>query len=161
MTAFRNGTVPSIENLQKVARAVRLELSNLFQDEKKQSITLEVVYEILGGEMWAPARHASREFPLSVLDEDLVSLEVTTDQYRSRGYRLGDILSGPKQSRNFHNLIGLDCIVESKDGKRYFKILGKRDAKGNYTLRSFEPEGEELSGVELKWIAPIKMIFRN
>lgn len=155
-----DGSTPSFEKLDRVLAEIHWDRSNLDGDTSKDGIKLIASFEILGGDMFAPARGKPKEFSLSLLSEEsLVSLEVATDEYKPR-YRLGDVVAGPRQERNFHNLVGVDCIAESKDGKMYFKKLGKRDAKGRYTLKSFDEDTDEIAGVEIKWLAPIKFIYR-
>ena len=157
---LKKGHVPSVERLDKILEAVYWTRADYDGDTSKTGIRLTAAFEILGGEMFAPARGKPKEFSLALFNnEELVSLEVTTDVYKPR-YRLGDIVAGPRQERNFHNLVGSDCIAEGKDGKRYFKKLGKRDSKGRYSLKSFDEDTDDVLGVEIKWIAPIKFIYR-
>lgn len=160
----KKGVSPTIESLNKIVRAIDWTLRDLFADTQNQVIKLGPVNQITGGEMWAPAQKRTSEFPLSVLNEDLVSFEITTDDYSSVGYHRGDIVAGPRSlGDHLDNMIGRDCIVETADGKRYFKVLQRGGATGLFTLASFDPRHPErnVPNVKIKWAAPIKLIVRN
>jgi hypothetical protein len=160
----KRGVSPTIETLNKIVRALNWTLRDLFADAPRKELKLRYVNEIRGGEMWTPAPGTAREFPLSVLEEDLVSFEVTTDDYRSAGYQRGDIVAGPRSlGEHLDNIIGRDCIIETTKGERYFKILQRGSSPGLFTLASFDPRHPErnVSNVKIKWAAPIKLIVRN
>lgn len=86
------------------------------------------------------------------------------DEYRTSGYQRGDVVAGPRSlGANLDNVIGRDCIIETVDGKRYFKILQRGSGRGLFTLASFDPRHPEwnVPNVKIKWAAPIKLIVRN
>lgn len=77
-------------------------------------------------------------------------------------YRSGDILVGVKHAgRTAHNLIGLDCIVETDTGERYVKFLSKSTQKGRFNLRSYNPANRDIEDVRIAWVAPVMFIKRG
>jgi transcriptional regulator with XRE-family HTH domain len=162
---WAKGSTPSFENLEKVLTVINWTQSNLVEGATGSVINLGPLNEITGGEMWAPAQKKAKTFPLSILNEDLVSFEVVTDEYRTAGYHLGDILSGPRSvGGHLDNLIGRDCIIETSKGDKYFKVLRRGSRPGLFTLGSFdrtkEPAPKETD-VKIKWAAPVQLIVRN
>lgn len=153
---------PGIDSLVALANAVGWSLWNLLGEETGDGLRLMLQHRIRANEMWQDGSGRPREVPLSVLSQDLISLEVETDEYRIAGYRRGDIVSGARSfGRHIDNLIGLDCIVETSDGQKLFKVLAKGSIQGRYTLKSFNPQNEDMADVRIKWAAPVQMILRG
>ena len=67
----------------------------------------------------------------------------------------------PSFGRHIDNLVGTECIVETYDGERLFKVLAKGNARGRYTLKSFDPSQDDMDDVRIKWAAPVQMILRG
>lgn len=72
------GVSPTIETLSKILYALNWTLRDLFADASRKDVKLKHLHEIRGGEMWAPGPKNARDFPLAILDEDLVSFDITT-----------------------------------------------------------------------------------
>lgn len=88
--------------------------------------------------------------------------EGSPDGYGTSGYRRGDVVCGERSfGSNIDNLVGSDCIVETADGQKLFKVLARGSVHGRYTLKSFDPKKEDIPDVKIKWAAPIQMIFRG
>ena len=156
-------TNPRIDNLISLSQAVGWSLYNLFEDGTPDGLRLLVQHRIKANEMWGESgSQGPRELPLVFLSQDVVALEVETNEYRSAGYRRGDVVSGARSfGQHIDNLIGCDCIVETADGQRVFKVLAKGSVRGRYTLKSFDPSQEDMRDVKIAWVAPIQMILRN
>lgn len=74
----------------------------------------------------------------------------------------GDVVCGERSfGSNIDNLVGSDCIIETADGQRLFKVLAKGSVRGRYTLKSFDPKNDDISDVKVKWAAPVQMIIRG
>lgn len=156
-------TNPRVDKLIALTGAVGWSLYNLFEDGTRDGLRLIVQHRIKANEMWAEnGSQGPRELPLVFLSQDVVTLEVETNEYRSAGYRRGDVVSGARSfGQHIDNLIGCDCIVETADGQRVFKVLAKGSVRGRYTLKSFDPSQEDMRDVKIAWVAPIQMILRN
>lgn len=154
---------PRVDYLIAIANAVGWSLYNLFDDGTPGGLRLIIQYRIQANEMWAENRAPKpKELPLTFLSQDLVSLEIETNDYRSSGYRRGDVVSGARSfGQHIDNFIGCDCIVETQDGERLFKVLAKGSVRGRYTLKSFDPKNEDMRDVRIKWAAPVRMIIRD
>jgi transcriptional regulator with XRE-family HTH domain len=154
---------PGVENLIAVCRVVGWKLYNLFDDGAPEGLRLAIQHRIQANEMWADrGAEGPKELPMSFLSQDLVSLEVETNEYRSSGYRRGDVVSGARSfGQHIDNLVGSDCIVETDTGEKFFKVLAKGSVRGRYTLKSFDPAEEDLKDVKIKWAAPVQMILRG
>lgn len=154
---------PRIDSLQALAQAVGWSLYNLFDDGAPGGLKLDIQYRIQADEMWAErGSEGPRELPLTFLSQDLISFEVETNEYRSSGYRRGDVVSGARSfGQHIDNLIGFDCIIETVDGQKLFKVLAKGSVRGRYTLKSFDPSEEDLKDVRIAWAAPVQMILRG
>lgn len=160
---LKDGSSPTIEKLIAVLKQIDWTLNDLFGDSSTGGLRLTIQHRIQANEMWANHETTPpRELPLALLSQDLVTLEVETNDYRSFGYRRGDIVSGAKSfGRHIDNLIGCDCIVQTTDGKRYFKVLAKGSARGKYNLRSFDSQVEDIRDAKIEWVAPVQMILRG
>lgn len=154
---------PRIDSLQALANAVGWSLYNLFDDGAPGGLKLDIQYRIQADEMWAErGSERPRELPLTFLSQDLVTLEIETNDYRSSGYRRGDVVSGVRSfGRHIDNLIGLECIIETESGERLFKVLAKGSVRGRYTLKSLDPQNEDIPDVKIKWAAAILFIIRG
>lgn len=154
---------PGIENLIALAKAVGWRVYNLFDDGTPGGLKLVVQHAIQEQEMWAAKGDGTpKELPFVLLSQDLVSLEVETNEYRSSGYRRGDVVSGARSFGSYiDNLIGLDCILETDSGQKLFKVLAKGSVRGRYTLKSFDPAQEDIKDVKIRWAAPVQMILRG
>jgi transcriptional regulator with XRE-family HTH domain len=154
---------PGVGHLIAVCRAVGWTLHNLFDDGSPEGLRLFIQHRILANEMWADnGTDGPKELPLSFLSQDLVSLEIETNEYRSSGYRRGDVVAGARSfGQHIDNLVGSDCIVETDQGEKLFKVLGKGSVRGRYNLKSFDLSQEDVKDVKIKWAAPVQMILRG
>jgi transcriptional regulator with XRE-family HTH domain len=154
---------PGVENLAAVCRVVGWKLHNLFDDGPPEGLRLTVQHRILSNEMWADrGPDGPRELPLDFLSQDLVSLDIETNDYRSSGYRRGDVVVGARSfGQHIDNLVGQDCILETDLGQKLFKVLARGDVRGRYTLKSFDPAQEDVKDAKIKWAAPVQMILRG
>lgn len=153
---------PKIDTIMKLAAAVHWPVSELLGEGAPDGLRLTVQHRIKANEMWAEkADGRPRELPLSFLSQTLVTLEVETNDYRSSGYRRGDVVSGAPSYRHFDNHIGSDCIVETDAGEKLFKVLAKGSMRGRYTLKSFDPSQDDIRDIKIKWVAPVQIILRG
>lgn len=160
---IKGGSSPTVEKLIKVCDQLKWTLADLFGYGSPDELKLAVKHRIQADEMWAEnGNSAPKEVPLVFLSHDLATLEIETNDYRSAGYRRGDVVSGAKSvGHHIDNLIGCDCIIETTDGQRLFKVLAKGTMRGRFTLKSFDPANEDLKDVKIRWAAPVQMILRG
>lgn len=160
---LEDGSSPTIEKLLSVCHEIGWTLYDLFGDGTPDGLKLVLQHRIQANEMWADnGANKPKELPLAFLAQDLVTLEIETNDYRSSGYRRGDVVSGARSfGRHIDNLVGCDCIIETADGEKKFKILAKGSVRGRYTLRSFDPSNDDEKDVKINWAAPVQMILRG
>lgn len=165
-TALRDildrGQTPSVENLSKIARSLGVSLSYLYEGDSNVKLILTINGISQGRGMWSevPRRHA-KVVPLSFFNDEMVTVEVSDDDL-APNYRRGDIIAGPRSSGDtLSNLIGSDCIIETKSGRRTVCILMHGSKPGRYNLRSFDLRKDEQRDVEVEWAAPIRLILRG
>lgn len=153
---------PRIDLIAKVARAVGLSVSELYEGTARASVVLRVDGILRARGMWASISKAHQAVvPLTFLDEELVTLDIETTDLEPH-YRRGDAISGPRvPGPNLHNLVSLDCIVELTDGRKIVGILMTGTEPGTYTIRPFDVRAEEVRNVTPAWVAPIRMILRG
>lgn len=153
---------PKLGTIMKLAQAVNWSVAELLGENSPDGLRLMLQHRIQANEMWAEKGTKPKELPLAFLSQDLITLEVETNDYRSAGYRRGDVVSGARSfGQHIDNLVGYDCIVETADGQRLFKVLAKGSLRGRYDLKSFDPSQEDMRDVKIKWAAPIQLILRG
>lgn len=104
-------------------------------------------------------RHA-RMVPLTLFSEETVSVEVSTSD--ASGFRAGDILVGQKvRGHGLSNVVGVECIVLTKDGTKVVGVLLQGATPGTHSIRPLDIRRSELRDVTVEWAAPIRMIIRG
>jgi transcriptional regulator with XRE-family HTH domain len=156
------GTTPSVTNFSKIARALGLSIQELYDGD----VTLKPMILINGftgsGDMWSSTtKGKTKSIPLEILSQDIVSIEVSSNDWQPR-YNMGDVICGPKSiGANLHNLLGRDCIIETTDGGKLIKYLTRGSRKDRYTLKSLIPNQDDMLDVAIKWAAPIELVVRG
>lgn len=98
---------------------------------------------------------------LSLGDDDQIGLRVVGDDWFP-AYRDGDVLIATRFDKSrLARAIGHDCILKTADGEVHIRIVKKGARKGIYTLRSLNPQDDDIEDVELEWAAPIVWINRS
>jgi len=153
---------PRIDLVAKVAKAVGLSVSELYEGANRASVLLRVDGILRARGMWASVSKSHQSVvPLTFLDDELVTLDIETNDLEPH-YRRGDAICGPKIiGPNVHNFVSMDCIVELSDGRKTVGILMAGTEAGTFTIRPFDVRAEEVRNVCLSWIAPIRMIIRG
>lgn len=157
----RKASIPSLLTASKLATALKWSLNELRGGLATGPGKLKVTGITGSGEMWAEVTpSANREISLAILGEPLETIEIATNDIP--GYRQGDFAAGPRMlGVNLDNLIGSECIVQTKDGRRLMCYLMRGQKPGLYTLRSHLPTVPDLIDVPINWAAPVKIIFRS
>jgi transcriptional regulator with XRE-family HTH domain len=159
---LNKGSTPSVENLFRIAQALGMTLTELYEGTERVQVLLPINGIATEKNMWAelPPRHA-RVVPLEVFNEATVSIEISTDDYLPR-FERGDIISGVRFSGpHLHNLLGRDCIVALANGERRIGILIQSSVHGLFTIRSLNPRQPDVHDAKIAWAAPIRMIVRG
>lgn len=154
---------PKLGTICKLAAAVEWSVAELLGEGLPEGLRLIIQHRILANEMWADNDSENAEdISLGFLSHKLVTFEIDTDEYKASGYRRGDIVSGePTEGIRAHNLIGKECIVLTKDGRKLFKILDKGSKARCFNLKSFDAFKNPMTNVEIVWAAPIQIILRG
>lgn len=160
--AIGRGRSPSIDNFVKMAEALGVSPVWLLQGDERFRLKIPTIGVAGDGETWiAPSgRQASSALDIDIAGSDLICVRVVGNGL-SPTYRNGDeLLCQRKTGAHADNLIGLDCVIETKDGRRYIKVIGKGKGPNLYDLRSLNPVLKDVENVVIAWAAPIVMVKR-
>lgn len=159
---LERGRQPSVDNFVAVCGAIGVSPLALIYGDEVPRIDVPVVGSISNGEDWSASPEAAiSPLELTLAGEDLVGIDVIGDRL-SPAYRNGDLLLGHRQfGKYLDNIIGLDCIVRTTEGKGHIKILKRGTRPGRYTLKSIRPLIDDIENVAIEWAAPIKWIKRR
>lgn len=137
-----------------------MSLAELYDGEALVFQRIPVIGAVAAGEGWEPFDDELGEIELK-MDGEAVALEVRGDSMFPV-YRNGDLLIGTKRAGpRADNLVGLDCIVMTDDGKRYVKFLSRGSMSGRFHLRSYNPAHRDVENVKIAWAAPIVWVKRS
>ena len=155
---------PRQKTVKAIADALGMSLAQLMEGAQATAQQIKVIGSTTTAEEWAPSSHRKPKLEtvsLSVNGEP-ISIIVADDTMRSAGYRRGDLLVGVRQNpATADNLIGVDCIVMTEDGRGLVKFLSRGEGRGRFTLRSYSPTTDDIPNVRLSWVAPIIWIKRR
>jgi len=160
--AIGRGRSPSIDNFVKIAEALGVSPVYLLQGDERFRLKVPIIGTASSHDMWVPSKvgKAATNFDLDVAGGDMISIRIEGDGM-SPVYRDGDELVCQRRSGgNVDNLVGLDCVVETTDGRRYVKIIAKGTGMNVYNLRSFNPVVRDVENVAIAWAAPILVVKR-
>jgi transcriptional regulator with XRE-family HTH domain len=153
---------PSVDQLTKLVHELGKSITDLYGEAESISLNLRI-NGVTSGEpgVWSEVpRRESRYFPLNFLDQDAVTIEVSSDDLKP-DFRHGDIISGPKiVGPHVDNYAGQECIVVTKAGDHHICILLRGTKPGRFNLRPLDNRRDEIKNVEISWIAPVQAIFR-
>lgn len=155
--------VPTIEHFHTIAGEFGMTASSLlayiFDEDERFLMRAPIVGIASDAETWEPvdrSEHAS----FDILERDLFAITVMGDRM-APVYRHGDQLwCQPHTGNNFDNLIGKDCVVETRDGKRFIKILQRGTVPGKYNLRSYNGTSRDIENVSIERVSPIVWVKR-
>lgn len=150
---------PKRTRLQKVAEFLRVRLDWLLTGEGEMSDSIVVVGKVgAGAQIHSIDDHAlgagldTIERPPGMYGR-VVGVEVEGDSMFPV-YRRGDTIVYRRDAvTDFTRLIGKDCIVRTRDGRYFVKILRRGSKPGRYTLGSWN--GPDIEDVPLEWAAPV------
>ena len=159
---IERGRTPSIDNFVAIADALGVSPAFLLQGEERMRFKVPTVGIVSGGEGWTPVDGAQLDpLEFDFTDHDVIGLEVRGDSM-SPVYRDGDYLVCHRRTGQYvHNLIGCDCIIRTKNGDNYVKILKRGSRHGLFTLKSYNPVFDDIDDVAIEWAAPIVWIKRS
>ena len=155
-------TTPSITNFLAIAEVVGLSPSYLLGLDEQSKIAIPTVGIATNAEEWSPIEGVKDEFTFEVRGYDLIGVEVRGNAmapvYRDQDY----LICQRRGGRFVQNLVGSDCLVLTKTGRRYLKLLQKGTRPGVFTLRSYNPAArDDVENVMLEWAAPVIWIRRG
>ena len=153
---------PTQRTLTAFAGALGLTVPELTNDTDRTA-RIPIVGYVSAGEGWSPVDDESHDVIELSVEGDAIALHVRGDSMIPV-YRDGDLLIGIKRSqRRAENVIGLDCIVETTDHRRFVKFLARGSEKGLFCLRSYNPSAghKDIEDVTLLWAAPIVWVRRG
>lgn len=155
---------PKRSRLQKVAEFLRIRLQWLLTGEGEMTDDVVIVGKVgAGAEMHSVDDHAlgagldSIERPPGMFGR-VVGVEVEGDSMWPV-YRPGDVIVYRRETvTDFTTMVGKDCIVRTRDGRYFVKMLRRRTKPGRYTLGSWN--GPDIEDVPLEWAAPVLWVKR-
>ena len=156
-------TAPRIDTVQAIAEQLGITLAELIEGVPSAVRRVPVSGYVSAGDGWQPfdGDGPIDDIEITLKGADAVALVVRGDSMVPV-YRDGDVLIGTKRATSrVHNLIGQDCILETKAGERYVKYIARGSAPHRFNLRSYNPARADLENVQIVWAAPISMIIRS
>jgi len=156
-------TSPRVETVTAIAEQLGITLNELLEGRNEGARRVPVVGYVSAGEGWAPfdGDGPVDEVEINIGGGEAVAL-VVRGSSMAPVYRDGDILIGTKRATaNAHNLVGTDCIIETKAGERYLKFLAKGTIRNRFNLKSYNPAHEDVVNVEIAWAAPVSVVLRS
>lgn len=164
---LERGEVRSTKLIFKIAEALGVPASSLDPDVPSQPLsgrTIPVVgYVGAGAEVFAIDDHAKGagmeevECPWDALGPSTVAVRVRGDSMLP-AYFDGDTIFYESTHSDFVHLLGKECVVALKDGRRFVKQL-RRTQNGQWYLHSHN--AEPILGVEIEWAAKVRLIKRS
>ncbi len=154
---------PRIGSLAAIAEQLGVTLVELLEGWAAHARRVPIIGYVGAGEGWFPFQEDGPidEAELALPNGKAVALIVRGDSMIPV-YRDGDVLIGTKRSTsNAHNLLGTDCIIETRKGARYVKFLASSQQRGRFNLRSYNPAHADIENVDIAWAAPITMVIRG
>lgn len=156
----RSNTNPTRRVLEGVGKQLDLTVAQMTSEPAPPAV-VPVIGIVSAGEGWSPISADSNHTTEFRIDDDAFALEVRGDSM-SPVYRDGDMIIAARRAiARSDNLVGLDCVVELIDGRRFVKILAKGSIKGKMTLRSYNVGHKDVEDVTLAWAAPIIWVKRG
>ena len=154
-------TNPRIETLSAVASALGVSVAQLRDGIDPDIATVPIIGRLTDGERWSMLEDDAQLIEFKLSSGEPVAIEVAGDSM-APVYRSGDYLIGVKVSGgSAHNLIGVDCIVETEDGGRHVKYLARAPMRGRFNLRSYNPTTPDIENVRVTWVAHVQWVRRR
>lgn len=155
---------PAVDRMARIATAIGYTLGQLYDGLATIRVNLRIDGVTKGDGMWAQVaeRHA-RIIPLTFVSEDTVSVEISEDdEAPGFGYRRGDVVSGQRTSgTGLSNHVGLECIIQTEDGRRLLGVLVAGSKAHLYNVRPLNIRNPEWRDLRIEWAAPIRVILRG
>lgn len=93
---------------------------------------------------------------------DLEALEVVNGSMQPV-YRAGDLLfvSSADEGTPLEKLVGLECVVDTTDGRRLVKVLRRGTGPGLWRLESYNPAVDDIEDVGVVKACPVRHVTRK
>ena len=153
---------PSLENSYRLAAVLDVTLDEFFHGSGYSAPRTLPLMGVITEDGWVrPVGPGDPQgFEVPALGTDTVSFLVQSADCWP--YLEGDFLVGTKTlGRSVHNLVGIRCIVATKDGSRHVGVLEPGAGKSRYDIRPFNPTKATIKNVEIEWAAPIKLVVHK
>lgn len=167
---LERGEVRSTKMIFKIAQALGVPASILDSDipvsTNSQTFIPIVGYVGAGAEVLAIDDHEKGggideiEPPFQGLSASTVAVRVRGDSMHPT-FRDGDILLYDRQENgDLCHLVGKDCVVSLRDGRKFVKQL-KRTPNGEWYLHSVNAASEPIFGADIEWVARVKIVLKG
>lgn len=156
------GSDPTIDNFLSICKQLGISPSQLLEDGESFAPSITLVGYVSGGEGWTPIEGSTTEsVEFDIARSDVIAVEVRGDSM-SPVYRNGDKLICQRHFGPFlDNLIGRDCVIQTKDGQHFVKILKRGSRPNRMTLKSYNPLVDDIEDVSIAWAAPVLWVKRG
>jgi phage repressor protein C with HTH and peptisase S24 domain len=158
---INRGADPSAENLAAICSVIGITPYDLQSGSEPVKRVIPVVGIVSAGEGWTNVDDGTDTVEFELGPHDSIAIEVRGDSMVPV-YRSGDTLICHRQfGPHADNLIGLDCVVRTADGRNFVKILRRGTRPGRFNLRSYNSAVDDIEDVALAWVAPVAWIKRG
>ena len=156
---LNRGSSPSIDAFLAICGAAGVSPSHVLEGGEFQ-LSVPIVGIVSAGEGWTEADPSSSPVEFALAADDTIAIEVKGDSM-APVYRNGDLLFCNRRfGPHADNLIGLDCVIKTADGRNFLKILKRGSRPGRFALKSYNVVVEDIEDVALAWAAPVAWIKR-
>lgn len=156
------GSDPTIDNFLAICKGLGVSPSQLLEEGESFAPSIAVVGYVSGGEGWTPVdANTAETVELDIARVDTIAVEVRGDSM-SPVYRSGDKLICQRHyGPHLDNFIGRDCVIQTRDGDHFIKILKRGTKPNRMTLKSYNPLVDDIEDVAIAWAAPVLWVKRG
>lgn len=156
---LKRGQEPGVDTFIKLAEAAGVSPVYLLLGDSRFRHEVPVIGHITGWHTWE-MQDAADKLDLDLTDRDAIAISVRDDTM-SPVYRAGDLLiCHRRHGRHADNLVGLDCVIETREGKRLIGVLQRGTRPGRFRLRTYSAMGDDFDDIQIAWAAPVAWIKR-
>lgn len=164
---LERGEVKSTTHIYKIAAALNVAAWVLDDEIPSQNLAKRLIpvvgYVGAGAEVFCIDDHAKGggldevEAPLPGMSKSSVAVRVRGNSMEPAFYDGDLIFYDSNDNGDLMHLLGKECVVSLKDGRKFIKIL-KRRTNGDWYLHS--NNSEPIMDIEVEWAAKVEVIKR-
>jgi phage repressor protein C with HTH and peptisase S24 domain len=162
LSKILKGTDPTIDSFLAICKELGVSPSQILEEGESFAPSIALVGFASGGEGWTPIEGSTNDtVDFDIAQRDTIAIEVRGDSM-SPVYRSGDTLICQRHyGPHLDNFIGRDCVIQTKNGDHYIKIMKRGSRPNRMTLKSYNPLVDDIEDVAVAWAAPVVWVRRG